>query len=131
MHVNSIATSMYHIKREKLNKLKKNQNIMLPHQYKGRVIVMIGRNRYTSKCLNILNTEQFWKLDRDPTKPIDAKIQRAVRKIKSCLSNQEYMRTYPTGSAPGIFYGTVKKHKDSVLSTCKISGQTVISFKYL
>ena len=38
--------------------------------------------------MNILNTEQFRKLDRDPTKLIEAKIQRAVRKIKSHLSNQ-------------------------------------------
>ena len=38
--------------------------------------------------MNILNTEQFRKLDRDPTKLIESKIQRAVRKIKSHLSNQ-------------------------------------------
>ena len=33
----------------------------------------IDRNRYTNKCLNILNTEQFQKLNRDPTKPTEAK----------------------------------------------------------
>ena len=27
------------------------------------------------------------------------------------MSNQEYMRIYPTGSAPGKIYGTTKKHK--------------------
>ena len=54
---------------------------MLLRQDKGRGIVIIDRNRYTNKCLNILNTEQFRKLDRVPTKPIEAKIQRAVRKI--------------------------------------------------
>ena len=74
--------------KEIINKLKKNQNIMLLRQDKGRGIVIIDRNRYTNKCLNILNTEQFRKLGRDPTKLIEAKIQRAVRKIKSHLSNQ-------------------------------------------
>ena len=39
------------------------------------------------KCLNILNTEHFWKLDRDPTKPIEAKIRRAVRKITCQAKN--------------------------------------------
>ena len=90
---------------------------MLLRQDKGRGIVIIDTNRYTNKCLNILNTEQFQKLDRDPTKPIETKIQRAVRKIKSHLSNQEYMRIYPTGSAPGKFYGMVKKHKIPVNGT--------------
>ena len=104
-------------KREIINKLKKNQNIMLLRQDKGRGIVIIDRNRYTNKYLNILNTEQFRKLDRDPTKPTEAKIQRALRKIKNHLSNQEYMRNYPTGSAPRKFYGTAKKHKIPVNGT--------------
>ena len=34
-----------------------------------------------------------------------------LEKSKSHLSNQEYMRIYPTGSAPGKFYGKAKKHK--------------------
>ena len=84
---------------------------MLLRQDKGRGIVIIDRNRYTNKYLNILNTKQFRKLDKDPTKPTEAKIQRALRKIKNHLSNQEYMRIYPTGSAPQKFYGTAKKHK--------------------
>ena len=90
---------------------------MLLHQVKGRGTVIMNRNKYTNKCLNIRNTEKIRKLDRDPTKPIEAKIQRAVRKIKSHLSNQEYMRIYPTGSAPGKFYGTTKKHKIPVKGT--------------
>ena len=80
-------------------------------QDKDRGIAIIDCNRYTNKCLNILITEQFQRLDRDLTKPIEAKIQRTVRKIKSHMSNQEYMRIYPTGSAPGKIYGTTKKHK--------------------
>ena len=90
---------------------------MLLCQDKDRGTVIIDRNSYTNKCLNILNTEQFRKLNRDPTKPIEAKIQRAVRKIKSHLSKQEYMRIYQTGSAPGKFYGTTKKHKIPVNET--------------
>ena len=38
-------------------------------------------------------------------------IQKAVRKIKNKLSPKEYLNIYPTGSSPGKFYGTAKKHK--------------------
>ena len=47
----------------------------------------------------------------DPTKKIEAKIQRVLRKIKTNLTSQEYSRLYPTGSCPGKFYGTIKIHK--------------------
>ena len=39
------------------------------------------------------------------------KIQKAVRKIKNKPSPKEYLNIYPTGSSPGKFYGTAKKHK--------------------
>ena len=39
--------------REIISKLKKNQNIMLLRQDKGREIVIINKNRYTSNRLNI------------------------------------------------------------------------------
>ena len=47
----------------------------------------------------------------DPTKKIEAKIQRVLQKIKTNLTSQEYSRLYPTGSCPGKFYGTTKIHK--------------------
>ena len=49
----------------------KDENLMLLRQDKDRVFVIINWNKYTNKCLNILNTEQFQKLDRDPNKPIN------------------------------------------------------------
>ena len=47
----------------------------------------------------------------DPTKSIEEKVQRMVRKIKSKLTIQEYKKLYPSGSCPGRFYGTAKLHK--------------------
>ena len=69
------------------------------------------RGKYTVKCLNMLNSNLFKKLDQDPTKAVENKIKRALRKIKYKLSKQDYIKLYPTGSAPGEFYCTVKKHK--------------------
>ena len=37
--------------------------------------------------------------------------QRFIRKIKNNLTKQEYSWLYPTGSSPGKFYGTAKRHK--------------------
>ena len=86
---------------------------MLLQQDKGRGIVIINRNKF----LSILNTKQLRKLDRNPTKPVEAKSLRALRKIKSLLSNQEYLKIYPTGSGPGKFYGMAKQDKIPVNGT--------------
>ena len=80
-------------------------------QDKGRGVVAVDRSKYTAKCLNILQTEQFTKLRHDPTKSIENKIQRELRKLKRRLTIQEYRQLYPTGSNPGRFYATAKLHK--------------------
>ena len=72
----------------------------------------------------MLNNKQLRKLDKDPTKPIEAKVQTAVKKIKDHLSASEYRTLYPSGSAPGKFYGTAKKHK--IPSKCPLR-PTVLS----
>ena len=76
--------------RESINKLSNNTNIILLRQDKGRGIVVIDRKKYTETCMDMLNTKQFHKLDKDPTKTIETKVQRAVRKIKDHLSTSEY-----------------------------------------
>ena len=84
---------------------------MLLCQDKGKGVVIINKGKYTEKCLNLLNSNQFNKLSHDPTKPVENKVKRELQKIKTKLSQQEYPKLYPTGSAPGKFYGTAKKHK--------------------
>ena len=97
--------------KEIINRLSKNPRIIVLRQDNGRGIVIIDKGKYTEKCMKILNTKQFFKLQKDPTKNIEMKIQKAVRKIKNKLSPKEYLNIYPTGSSPGKFYGTAKKHK--------------------
>ena len=38
-------------------------------------------------------------------------MQRTLRKIKNYSDVNEYKKLYPTGSRPGLFYGTAKVHK--------------------
>ena len=78
---------------------------------KGRGVVIMNRNKYTEKCLQILNTNQFVKLNSDPTKTTERKVHNVLRKIKSKFVPHEYKQLYPTRSSPGKFYGTEKIHK--------------------
>ena len=80
-------------------------------------MVIIDRKKYTEKCMDMLITRQFRKLDNDSTKTIETKVQRAARKVKGHLSISDYWTLYPRGSAQGKCYGTAKKHKIPVNET--------------
>ena len=43
----------------------------------------------------VLNTKQFRKLDKEPTKTIEIKVQKAVRKVKDDLATSECRTLYP------------------------------------
>ena len=80
-------------------------------QDEGRGVIILDKNIYVEKCLSILDTKQFMKLDKNPTSLYESKTQQMLRKIKSKLSTEEYKKLYPTGSNAGRFYGTAKIHK--------------------
>ena len=72
----------------------------------------MDRAKYTTKCLELLQTNQFIKLNHDSTKSIKGKIQHLSRKFKNRLSWKECYQLYPRGSScTGKFYGTAKIHK--------------------
>ena len=78
----------------------------------------MDRQKYTDKCYALLSTKQFTTLSNDPTKTMESKVQRTLRKIKSKFTEQEYKKLCPTGSCPWKFYGTVKIRKIHT-SKCK------------
>ena len=67
-----------HKDRKVINRLSKNLRLILPRQDKGRGIVIMGKGKHTEKSMNILNTKQFCKLEKDSTKAIEINIQRTV-----------------------------------------------------
>ena len=97
--------------RKTIENLSKRDGVIILKQDKGRGVVLMDKNKYTEKCMLLLNTKQFKKLDNDPTKTTEGKIQRMLRRIKPKLSEHEYKVLYPSGSSPGKFYGTAKIHK--------------------
>ena len=94
-----------------INNLRRNKDLVILKQDKGKGVVLLDRTVYIEKCLSVLNTQQFQQLDISPTAANEHKIQRVLRKIKSKLTQQEYNRLYPTGSNAGKFYGSAKLHK--------------------
>ena len=88
-----------------------NEEVIIMKQDRGRGVVIMNRSKYLEKFLSILQGKQFMKLDHDPTSKLETKVQRTLRKIKSKLLENIYKKLYPTGSAPGKFYGNVKIHK--------------------
>ena len=59
-------------------------------QDKGKGVVILDKNIYLNKCLSLLDTNQFMKLDQNPTIPSESKIQHMLRKVKSKISTEEY-----------------------------------------
>ena len=51
-----------------IHQLSRNKDLYILKQGKGRAVVLMGRTKYTNKCLELLHTNQFIKLNHDPTK---------------------------------------------------------------
>ena len=51
---------------------------------------IIDHSKYTEKCIELLENDRFAKVNDDPTKRIESKIQICVPKLKSKITKQEY-----------------------------------------
>ena len=94
--------------RQVIKRLVETKNIMLLRKDKGKGVVIMDKGKYTEKCINLLDSNQ---VSHDLSKSAESKVKRALRKIKTKLSQQNYVKLYPIGSALGKFYGTAKKQK--------------------
>ena len=59
--------------------------------------VIITRTKYLDKCCTILESNQFTKLDQDPTCHMENKVQRTLRKIKSTMPQNVCSKLYLSG----------------------------------
>ena len=74
-------------------------------------MVILNRKNYIEKCCKIVEAGQFRKLEIDPTKTIEGKLQQMLRSINNMFTEREYKQLHPTSSKPGAFYGNAKVHK--------------------
>ncbi len=107
-YINLPSKSKYE---ETINRLSKNKDIVILRQDKGKGVILMNRSKYVEKCLSQLETPNFSKLDADPTKSFETKVQKALHNIKDAIGEDQYKKIYPSGSNPGRFYGTAKMHK--------------------
>ena len=87
--------------RDNVSKLSKRQDIVILKQDKERGVVLMDRHKYTDKRLALLLTKQFTTLTNDPTKTLESKVQRTLRKIKSKFTEQEYKKLVELDHALG------------------------------
>lgn len=62
----------------KIRTVKKNEKIIIIKQDKRREVVIMDKPRYTETSLLLLDTKNFKKLDYDPIKKTEEKIQRIL-----------------------------------------------------
>ena len=106
---------------EIIKKISRNKNIKILKQDKGRGVVIMDSNKYTEKCMELINTNNFRKMECDNTKDVEKSVQEALLKIKGAIGEETYRQIYPSGSNPGKFYGTAKIHKVKSTDQDKIS----------
>ena len=105
-------------------------------QGKGCGVMISDQTKYIEKCYNIISTNQLSKLDKDPTRTLENKVQPTLCKLKDKISESEYKKLYPTESSLGKFYGTAKVHKlkprqnlDDLTSRPIISNLVIATYK--
>ena len=102
--------------REALDKLKRNQSIVIKIADKGGAIVVMDRSEYTELIKKDLNdTRYYTKLEHDNIQDIISEKDKLVEDMKDYLDSTEYETLSDNGNvSTPIFYGLPKIHKTFV-----------------
>ena len=109
-----------------LENLTKNKNLLIQKADKGNTVVNINKNDYKTKIKNILSdSTKFNKFEFGDNKHLNFLINSEknfkdfIKSLyqKERLTKKEYDSIYPTGSRPGILYGSAKVHKP-IIDNC-------------
>ena len=74
---------------EIIKRLSKNKAIVILKQDKGRGVVLMDRTKYVQKCLSLLETPNFKKLNADPTQTFEKNVQPALLNIKTTIGEDQ------------------------------------------
>ena len=97
-----------------IESLKKDENVMVLPADKGRVTVVLDKEEYTKKCMDLLSDQRTYKkLKSDPTAKYKRDLVELLKEIKEKfnLPQSLYKQLYPTNDQPPRFYGLPKVHK--------------------
>ena len=67
--------------------LSNRKDIVILKQGQVRGVIIMDRSNYTEKCMSLLSSNQFKHIPNDPTKSLESKVQRTIRKIKLKISD--------------------------------------------
>ena len=115
---------VFHFKQKDVSILKslaKNKNLIICPPDKGKGIVLLNKTDYTNKVTDLLSdTSKFFQYPEQEdlyklSLKQEDKICRFLRKLldNKIITKDQYNNMYPTGTGPGILYGSPKVHKQS------------------
>ena len=108
---------------QSLKKLNENKEIVIQKSDKGKSVVILNKDVYTSRVKTLLSDHtKFEKLKIDPNKELNFIINSELRvkevlkeiKKKNQIDQEQYFKLCPSGSRFGILYGLAKIHKKVV-----------------
>ena len=108
---------------QSLKKLNENKEIVIQKSHKGKSVVILNKDVYTSRVKTLLSDHtKFEKLKIDPNKELNFIINSELRvkevlkeiKKKNQIDQEQYFKLCPSGSRFGILYGLAKIHKKVV-----------------
>ena len=101
--------------RDAMNDLQKNEKIIILPADKGTATVILDKQDYEDKAMEILAKPPFKRLNKDPTKRNENRVNDRLRRLqKSGAIDQEMfnkLKVSVNGSRTPLFYGSVKVHK--------------------
>ena len=99
-----------------LKELKQLENVVILPADKGNATVLMTREEYNSKMEELLSTDTYRMLKKDPTAAQEAKIGRVLRDYvkKNEVNDELYNWLRPSGCQPPRIYGLPKIHKEGV-----------------
>ena len=106
------------VTREDLNLLRnlsKNKELIICKPDKGNGVVLLDRKDYVDSMMNILNDQTKFRLIQHNiekfSRQVEDKLNNFLRKVKGSITDEVYKSVFPTGTGPGVLYGTAKIHK--------------------
>ena len=113
-YISTYKPSRTHLKKHRIiQNLRRNKDIVILKPDKGNAVVM-DSIIYDKEILKLIaDPGKFRKLDCDPTKTRQTKLQNLLLKLKKrgLFSDDVYLKIYPVGSQPARIYGLPKIHK--------------------
>jgi valyl-tRNA synthetase len=95
---------------EAIKELAKDKSMKILKADKGNVTVVMNTEDYESKLKAMVITEEYRQINRDPTKAIEAKVQRSLKPLEEDLGVSIKKLAPRHTNAPHV-YGLPKVHK--------------------